>query len=220
MVEPIREAIDRFGAPTLKAAFDNYVAIRNSQEIGDMIQEFERTGQLAAQRSASESNNDDEYKTPEEREIEALRGELMKLKNETSQNTMASGRRTLQDHMEKVFGEYGFTKEDTEKMRAGMISQFESWQRMGEAGSTAMKALMSPNGEATVRGIMLSSISPEALRAAAANADLRKRQGLEGLATDGPSSTSSTGKEPPPDFKTAIEAAQWARNNPNAHDSR
>jgi hypothetical protein len=78
---------------------------------------------------------------------------------------------------------------------------------------------MSPAGYKTVKGIMLSELSPEILHAAATNAALRKQKGLSGLATDSPSGSPGTGTEPPPDFDTYIQAAQWARENPEGHDS-
>ena len=162
---------------------------------------------------------EDEYKTPEEREIEALKAQLAKVQQDTQANTLASGRQVLDGHIEKVLGEYGFTPEDREKMSTSMKSQFDAWASMGEAGETAMKSLMSMTGEKTVRGIMLSAIDPEALRAAAANATSAKRSGLASLATDGPSGVASTGMEPPPVFKTAKEAADFARANPEGHNS-
>ena len=151
--------------------------------------------------------------------MDAMEEKLATLGQNTNANTLASGHTVLQGHMEKVFGEYGFTPESVEKMRETMKSQFNTWQGMGPQGETAMKSLMGPSGEATVRGIMLSSITPETLREAAVNADLRKQKGLSSLATDGPSGALSTGMEPPGPFETATKAANWARANPEGHDS-
>ena len=99
-----------------------------------------------------------------------------------------------------------------------MKSQFDTWGNMGSAGQSAMKSLMGPGGEDTVRGIMLSSITAEQLRAAASNITSAKREGLEGLATDGPSGTTSTGMEMPI-LETVKAAADFARANPDGHDS-
>ena len=217
--EPVRVLVDQYGGTTIASAVENYRAIRNSPEIGEMIQEFERTGQLPA-RKGSESNNDDgEYKTPEELEIVELKAQLSKVAADTKVNTLASGRQVLEGHMEKVFSEYGFSPEDIQQMRTGMKAQFETWKNLGSAGENALKSLMSVGGEATVRGIMLSTITPESLRAAAINTDLRKRQGLSRLATDGPSGIGSAGKEAPTEFSSAFEAAEFARANPEGHDS-
>ena len=218
-IEPVKNLLDTYGAQTVAAAVENYRAVRNSTEIGEMIQEFERTGQLPTRTGSEPKAEEDEYKTPEELEIVALRSELAMLRNETNANTLASGRTVLQGHMEKVFSEYGFTQEDTDKMKTTITQQFEAWGTQGDPGKAAMKSLTSAGGEATVRGIMLSSITPEALRAAAANTDLRKRQGLERLATDGPSGISSTGREAPAQFDSHVAAAKYARENPDGHDS-
>jgi hypothetical protein len=211
---------EQYDAATLKAAVENYRALRNGADYGEMIQEFERTGQLPTRKgSETKVEDDDEYKTPEERKMEAMEAELAELRANTNANTLASGRTVLQGHMETVFGEYGFTSEDTEKMRKAMTTQFDTWGSLGVVGENAMKSLTTPNGVATVRGIMLSSITPDALRAAASNADLRKRQGLSSLATDGPSGTASAGTEPPADFASHYEAAKWAKANPEGHNS-
>jgi hypothetical protein len=211
---------EQYDAATLKAAVENYRTLRNGADYGEAIQEFERTGQLPTRKgSETKVEEEDEYKTPEEREMESMRTELKELRANTNANTLASGRTVLQGHMETVFGEYGFTSEDTEKMRKAMTTQFDTWGTLGRAGEDAMKSLTTPNGVATVRGIMLSSITPDALRAAASNADLRKRQGLSSLATDGPSGTASAGTEPPADFASHYEAAKWAKANPEGHNS-
>jgi hypothetical protein len=82
----------------------------------------------------------------------------------------------------------------------------------------ALQTLMSPNGYKTVQGIMLSELTPEVLHAAATNAALRKQKGLSGLATDSPSGSAGTGMEEP-DFDNMVDAAKWARANPEGHDS-
>lgn len=217
--EPVKALIDQYGGTTVASAVENYRAIRNSAEIGEVIQEFERTGQLSARKESEPKSDDDEYKTPEELEIKGLKAELAKVAADTNANTLASGRQVLEGHMEKVFTEYGFASEDVVKMRTGMKAQFETWSKLGSAGENALKSLMSVGGEATVRGIMLSTISPDALRAAASNTDLRKQQGLSRLATDGPSGIGSAGKEAPTEFSSAFEAAEFARANPEGHDS-
>jgi hypothetical protein len=162
---------------------------------------------------------EDEYKTPEERRMDAFEEKLAALGQNTNANTLASGRQVLQGHMETVFGEYNFLPEDAEKMRTAMTTQFDSWAGLGAAGESALKSVMSMTGENTVRGIMLSSITPEALRAAAVNTTSAKRSGLAGLATDGPSGSASTGMEAPSSFENAKAAADYARANPGGHDS-
>jgi len=218
-IGPVKDIIDQYQAPTVKAVVDNYIALRNNPEVGEMIQEFERTGQLPARKGSDPNADDDEYKTPEEREFEALRAEIAALKQDTNANTLASGQEMLTKHMESVFREYNFAPEDVEQMRKTMITQIETWQSQGDAGINALKSLGSRNGYKTVKGIMLADVPPEAFQRAVANSALRKQQELSGLATDGPSGNLSTGREPPPEFASALEAARWARANPEGHDS-
>lgn len=219
-IGPIGALLEEFGGETIRAAVENYRGVRNHPDFAEWIPEYERTGQLPT-RTGSESNADDgEYKSPEELEMTALREKVASLERDTSANTLASGEQVLKQHMEKVFGEWGLTPEDTETMRSSVTSQIKTWASSGEQGKQAMRTLMSPNGYKTVKGIMLSELSAESLRAAAENIALRKQQGLSGLATDGPSSTSSTGREPPPEFATAIEVARHAKANPDAYDAR
>jgi len=205
----------------VKSVFDNYRSIRNSPELGEGIQEFERTGQLSARKgSAPNADADtDEYQTPEEQEIAELKERLARVESSTNSNTLASGKEMLTKHMEAVFRELHFAPEDVETARAAMVSQIKTWETAGEAGLSAMKSLGTPNGYKTVKGIMLADVPPEAFVRAADNIALRKRQGLSGLATDGPSGALSTGKEAPPDFADEMQAAAYAAANPDGHDS-
>ena len=211
--------LEEFGADTVKAAVENYRNVRNHPDFAEWVPEFEQTGQLPTRTGSEPKVDDGEYKTPEEQELISLRAEVAGLRQDTNANTMASGEQVLTKHMEKVFGEYGLAPEDAEKMRATMVSQMKSWATSGEPGKAALKTLMSPNGYKTVQGIMLSELSPEILHKAATNAALRKHKGLSGLATDGPSGSPGTGTEPPPEFDSIIDAAKWARANPEGHDS-
>ncbi len=100
--EPVKALIDQFGGTTVAAAVENYRAVRNSAEIGEVIQEFERTGQLPVRKGSEPKVDNDEYKTPEEQKIEALEVRLDRAEANTSANTLASGKTVLQGHMEKV----------------------------------------------------------------------------------------------------------------------
>jgi len=220
--EPVRALIDQYDAKTVAAAVENYRAVRSSEAFGEAIQEFERTGQLPTRKGSEPTvDNDDEYKTPEEQRMDALEARLNAAESNTSANTLASGRTVLQGHIETVLSEYGFTPEDSQKMQTTMTQQFDAWQNSGPAGLAAMKSIMNASGLATVKGIMLSAVSADALRAAAVNATSAKRKGLERLATDGPSGIPSSGREPPPEFAEASSAVAgaWARENPDLHDS-
>ncbi len=214
-----KEYIEQYGGDTVAAATKNYATLRNSTEFGEIIQAFERTGQLPERNgSAPKVEEEDEYKTPEQIEINALKTEMNQLRTRQGAQTLTSGRETLQRHIEDVFVEYGITGTDADTARQAMTAQFESWGAMGSVGESALDSIMAPNGKKTVQGIMLASISPEALLKAAQNVDLRKKQGLSNLTTDGPSGDASAGKEPPPKFQSAIEAANYAREG-GAHDS-
>ena len=215
-----KELIDQFGADTISAAVKNYGHIRNSPEIGETVQNFERTGELlVTPKSEPNAEAADEYKTPEEIELANLKMQVQTLRGETKANTMTSGRTVFEGHMEDVFREFNFTEKDVSEIRAGLHRQFDSWQQQGQPGLDAVKGVMGLGGAQTVRGLMLASVTPDQLRAASENTNLRKQEGLAGMSTGGPSGTASRGLEPPADFKTIHEAADWARANPEAHSS-
>ena len=219
-IGPLKTYIDKGQAKDARAALDNYVALRASPEIGEMIQEFERTGKLPERKGSEPNTDDDEYQTPEERELKALRVELADVRQATNANTLASGKETFTKHMEEVFREFQFAPEDAEKSRAAMVSQLEAWQNQGPKGMAAIESVGTQNGYKTVRGIMLADIPREAFARASANVALRKSQGLSDLSTDGPSGSLSTGREAPPDFAgDFIAASKWAKANPDGHDS-
>jgi hypothetical protein len=182
---------------------------------------FEQTGTLPTKTAGNNSNADDdeEYKTPEEKRMDALELELKTLRTGQTAQMSASGRQQMQNHMVTIFGEYQFPPEIEEKFRERVVKQIDDWS-IQPGGEAALKALGGQNGLKTVKSIMFQDATPEDFRAANDNADLRKQQGLGPLATDGLPRAASTGKEPPPVFKDWREAARWAKANPNAHDAR
>jgi len=216
-----KELIDTYGGDPVAEVVDKYRILRNSQELGSAIISFEETGELPKfTGSDTKVTDDDEYKSPEEQKIEALEAELNRVRGETRANTLASGQQVLQGHIESVFQEYGIVGEHAETMRKSLIDQFTEWGRLGDKGKEAIESVMGPNGKSTVQGIMLSKITPKVLQEAVNNAALRKSQGLADLSTDSPSGGASTGMEAPPESMSAIDAARWARANPNAHNSQ
>lgn len=216
------EFIERVDGKTIKDALDNYSALRNSQQFGETILEYERTRQLPA-RKGSEPKDDDvdeEYKTPEEREMQSLRQEVAVLRQDTSANTLASGKEMMTKHMARVFEEHGFVPEDVEKLSATMTTQIDSWALQGDKGLSALKSLWGPGGYSTVKGILLGGAPPEAFQRAAENLTLRKQKGLSALGTDGPSGALTTGQEAPSEFASAREAAKYFAAHPDQNPSR
>ena len=216
-----REIIDQYGGQVVANAVKNYAQLRMSDEYGKDIQSFEQTGQLPTRAGSDQSTTDsEEYLTDEEREIRTLKATVQDLSNRVGENTRTSGREVLKGHIEKVFSEFDFEPEVKERMRSAVVNQFETWSRAGSAGEAAVQAVMQPTGEKTVRGLMLSGVTPDDLMNASGRTALRKKNGLSTLATDVPGATGSKGTEPPPQFATAIEAAKYAAANPDAIDAR
>ena len=224
-VGTVKALIDEFGSGVVATVFDNYRTIRNSQELGEVIQSFETTGQLSARKGSGDNGpTDDEYLTEEEKTVRALQAELQDVKQRVSNQTHAAAQGVLKQHMEKVVGDFAIPPESAEKMREAVISQVNQWRRLGDVGEKAIAAMMTEGGYGTIKGIMLGVVDPKDLLAAAQNQDLRKREGLDELTTESPGGSTSTGREPPPTFGSgadgAIKAAQWANMHPNEHGSR
>jgi hypothetical protein len=216
-----KDIIEQYGGQVVANAVQNYAQLRSSEQYGKDIEAFEQTGQLPTRTgSASPETENEEYLTDEEKEIRALKETVADLSNRVGAQTRTSGREVLKGHIEKVFSEYDFDPEVKERMRGAVISQFETWSRAGKAGEAAVQAVMQPTGEMTVRGLMLGGANPDDIFQASQRTALRKKTGLSSLATDVPGAAGSKGTEPPPQFATAIEAAQYAAANPDAHDSR
>jgi len=213
--------VDEFDAKTIKAVFENYRSLRNSEGLGEMIVAYENTGQLPARKGSAPAGNDDEdeYQTPEERTIAELTARLSQVESSTNANTLASGKETMVKHMDRVLLEHGFVPEDVEQLRATITTQIDSWALQGDKGLTALKSLGGPNGYSTVKGILLSGASPEAFQRAAENLALRRQKGLSNLATDDPSRVLSTGQEAPKEFADYKAAAKYFAAHPEQNTS-
>jgi hypothetical protein len=215
-----KELIEQFGGDIVAQAVRNYINLRSSDELGKTIQSFETTGQLSKQRGNEQGADEDEYQTPEEIKIKALEARCDALSQGQSDRDVSVGRQQLKEHMATVFGELGLTEADKDSMESKTVKQFETWGA-SDVGRSAIKSMEGPGGLDTVRGMMYTHLSPDALRAAASNVDLQRQQGLDALATDGRPATYSRGTEAPPSFDGDYGAmVKWARQNPQGHDSR
>jgi hypothetical protein len=214
--------INQYGGDIVAQATENYATLRGDPTVGEVVQAFERTGKISL-RGGTEPNaeTEDEYKTPEEKKIEALQAELAAVRQDVSAQTLTSGREAIQRNMENVFKDIPpLTPEDAQKVREHTASQFEAWGRMGPAGEQAIKSVMTPQGETTVRGIMLGAVTGDMLTRGLEYAASARRRGLGELDTEGRGGVASTGREELPVFKTAAEAALHAEANPDLHTSR
>jgi hypothetical protein len=217
---PAKDLIEKYGGKTVADATNLYGTWR-SQEVSDVVQAFEQTGQLPARKGSASNDDDDgdEYMTDEEKEIASLRGELAQIKQRQSEQSLTTGQAAIRRHIEKVAHDYDFDDGDFDKMKKAVVTQIEAWSKAGDVGERALDALAREDGFAQVQGLMLQQVTPEVLQKAANRAALRKQGKLTSIATDSPGRIASDGKEPPPKFASYAEAALWAENNPDAHDA-
>lgn len=185
------------------------------------IERFRSGGSSTGTPPASD-DTDDEYLTDEQRELKQLRTELGEVKSRVGRTELTDGLQSLKTHMEEIRKKYHLPAEAFTKGSQATAKQIMAWRSMGKTGEKAIDSLSTPSGQAVVEGIFLPAIGPEGLLQAQQNRDRRRSEGLSELETDGLPEHASSGREPPPEFKgpnAAIDAAEWARKNPDAHDS-
>ncbi|TFG64697.1 MAG: hypothetical protein E4H28_04920 [Gemmatimonadales bacterium] len=215
--------VDAYGGEVVAQATQNYAALRNHEDLTEAITAFETTGQLPRfNGSARKEEAMDEYMTPEEQKIRDLEQTVKRLESGLTDQSFASGKDTLERHMQDVFGEFSFSKEQQDRIRQTVVSQFSNWKGAGPAGVAALQGITGPNGKKTIRGIMLSDISGKDLQEAASNATHHRQQRLSRLSTDGPDGVASPGTEMRKlsEFDDLMEVAATVRANPDAFDSR
>ena len=216
-----REYVEQVGGDRVGDVLNNYAALLTAPGIGDAIREYERTGQFPKSTGSESNADDDEYLTPEDEKISALTTEVASLRQSVGEQTRTSAKETLGRHMQKVVSDWGLVGDDREVALKSANDQFATWERMPNGGGLpGMKAVMSPTGYNAVKSMMLANIEPEALQRAAANADLRKKQGLSRLDSGGPSEVASTGREMEPVHETPQDAYDWAVQNPDLNTAR
>lgn len=181
------------------------------------IQEFQASGTFTvpgAKEVDVTTSETDEYKTPEEIEIEALKANQHRLESELGQMRGHNSRNALLDHLEKFYGEYDVAPDARKQLAKDMGDLVEAWKSQGDAGKAALENLMNPSSyESTFRGVALGRLDPGEVAEAAQRAKLRKEKGLSALSTDSPSGRASSGAEAPPEFKSAVEAFAYAQEH-------
>ena len=173
-------------------------------------------GQAANGAGNGAADAGDEYLTTEEKEIRGLKAELNEMKNLVGSMNLNSGRSSLQSQVDKLLENYLFEPAEVEKVKGHVSRAIEQFHHAGN--TKALQDLQGPNSYMMVRSLALASLEDSSIQKAAERARLRKSGQLGRLATDGPLANSGRG-EPPPKFKSGKEALQWAKENPDAHDS-
>lgn len=195
-------------------------AVTTNPREKEALVRFLQTGEYQPTMPKSDEGDDDDdaYLTEEQREIRELRQQLQEMRGQIGSVTSSNAQTALKNHLEKVAGELGLSGERFEKVRTGIGNVIESWGRDPQHGRAALQRLMTPQGEKTVRGLVLEQLGTEDLDALFAERLRRKGQGLASLATDGPSEIASQGDEPMPEHKSALEALKMARAKPEVLD--
>lgn len=200
---------------------DQYAAALNEPVLREAIQTFHATGKVKISQQGSNDTpaDEDEYKSPEQIEIDTLKQKLATLEPRIAQQEAGVGQAVLKDHLVKIFGELELAPEVRDRVDKKLEGQLRTWAG-SENGLETIRGLMTPNGHETVRALVYGSLTQKEIHEGVMNHALRTGNKLDALSTGGPSGEASSGQEPPPEFASAFKAMEWARRNPEAHDSR
>lgn len=194
-------------------ALQAYQTIAQDPKLAPVLKSYFETGQLqipSGNGSGSGDSVDDDYKTPEERKIEALEAQIKTLQGEFHGTSSSFAEQQLERHIEKAASDFGVAGEPLEKAKESLRSKLRQASQTDQ-GRGYLQQLTGENGYRTVRTLFLDEIGPEALVQAAEQKTLRGRNARARLATDGPSQIGTTGdQEPLPDFGKGQDAAKNA----------
>lgn len=211
---------DTFSGDQLAAHLSNYDRVLQNPELRQSIQQFLQTGQATKPKTDDASGDeDDEYQSPEQQEIATLRALLAQVDSRVATQEAGSGAQALQRHLESFFVDWPVPPDVAERVKAKLTQDIGAWGRQGSVGRQALAVLQGPSGAAQVSAMALPVLNLDERKQAVENAALRRKQGLSSLSTGVPSAGASTGNEPPPRFASALEALQFAEQNPDKHDS-
>jgi hypothetical protein len=196
------------------SSLDEYLTWKTNPDVQKAIEKV-----ISGGNASPEGDGTEEFLTDEQKEIRELRQENAQIKQRLAGTELSFGQQALTGHIEKMSRDYSFTPELHAKAQEVMKQYMEGCTRTGDRGAAAIQNIMQPGGYDAVKAVVLSKIEPKALLDAQQNRDRRKQEGLAGLATDGLPGQASTGREPPPKFASAIDAARWSEQNPEGHDS-
>ena len=187
---------------------------------------FDHRTKKADGSSNSQSSSDDGYLTPEEEKIRALESTVNELKGRLVRTESSFGVNTLKTNLTRVAEDIGLPPEIHKRVMDGIAKDIQVWSNNHSKGDpTAMSALTQLQGENAsgfIKTMIMNKLEASDLDEIARHRALRKQQNTRRFETDGPLDMATTGQEPPPDysqFKSAADAARWARDNPGRHDS-
>jgi hypothetical protein len=205
--------IDQIGAQPIVDHLTRYAALRDHPAFKTAILEFERTGMLPASLNAASA--DEEYLSPEQKEIRELRNEIASLRGQQAQVTQQTAKQTMKDHLGRFFSEWSDLEEgDRQQISDGLTRAFEDFAKT----PNGQQILTSPRYE-TIRTIALQQLSDAQIVEAGKRRHLRELRLQKGAATDEPSSVRTTGRERRNDLAiSALEALQEAKREAGVSD--
>lgn len=218
---PLEQYRDAFTGQQMIDHLSAYNRILENPALKQAVTGYLQTGEVQLPgATSSDGSDDDEYQTPEQQEIQGLRAKLASLEGRVVSQESGAGAQALQTHLESFFADYPLPPDVVERVKGKLTQQVRAWSTQGEVGRKALEAVQNPaHGKAQVSAMALPMLSFDEQTAAIEQRALRKSKGLRGLATGGPSTGASSGTEPPPRFKSALEALEWAQAHPESHDS-
>lgn len=211
---PIRELLAQGVEPsTVRAVFDNYLALRNNPQTQELIVGFEQTGAVP-DRSSTASVDDDEYLSEEQKEIRQLKSELQQVRMEQSGLTASTGTAALQNHLERFAKEHFLRPEEFESVKQAMTGQVKQWGT-NEQGLGLLRSMQNPSAYDTVEALAWKFVPKEVRFQLGDRKRLHDREKVGGYRTDSPSDMSTTGKELPAEVTGALNALEFAKANPD-----
>ena len=199
---------------TIKAVVDNYIRLRGDPGSQAMILGFEQTGQINSGASDPASVDADEYLTDEQKEIRQLRTEVQTLRQDQVGLTQSTGTAALQGHLERFAKENFLKPEEFDAVRKGMAPQVTQWGT-NDAGRKLLRDLQTPASYDTVEAVAWKFVPKDVRFQLGDRKRLHDRERVEGFRTDSPVDTSTTGRELPAEVTGALNALEFAMNNPD-----
>ena len=213
----------------IRKAVEAYNAIATDPKLVPVLRSYYESGELRLpddKGNGDQTVDDDEYKTPEEKQIDALKAEIANLRGEIQGTSSSFAEQQMHKHIENAVNELNLSGDAVEKGKNALVQKFNEWNKT-EEGRKAIKSIVGPNGSSTVQTLLIEAIGPKGILDAAEQRLLRDKGKRARLATDGPSQIGTSGdQEPLPDFGSgrdaALKALQFFKTHPerNPHNAR
>jgi hypothetical protein len=201
------------GGDGLATYLEQYNGLISNDQMKAIITNYQATGQVYG--SGPEVGDvSEEYMTPDEKRLKTLEERNAHLEGRLNALTSSSVTAAWQGHLEGVAKEYYLTDAEFGEVKAGLEGQARQWGT-NEQGRQLLQSLQDPNSYTTVEALALKHVPKEVLFAMGERKRLHDRKQVEGFATDGPPDSSTTGQEPPPEFKDALSALKAAKADPS-----